>query len=133
MWKALAIALALSDMPLNPAVTQDTIRDTICVMGWTKTVRPPVWYTNAIKKRLFDEYGLPRSLMADFQLDHIIPLGLGGAASDLRNFQLQDADEAERKDDVERCLMRAVCGGRIGLDDARKAIWMDWKAARGRC
>ena len=78
MWKALAIALALSDMPLNPAVTQDTIRDTICVMGWTRTVRPPVAYTNAIKKRLFDEYGLPRSLMADFQLDISSRWGLAG-------------------------------------------------------
>jgi hypothetical protein len=25
---------------INPAVTQDTIASTICVKGWTRTVRP---------------------------------------------------------------------------------------------
>ena len=34
---------------LNPAVTQPTIRATICKRGWTRTVRPPVSYTNALK------------------------------------------------------------------------------------
>ena len=27
---------------LNPAVTQATIRTTICTRGWTRTIRPPV-------------------------------------------------------------------------------------------
>ena len=31
---------------LNPAVTQATIRSTICGRGWTRTIRPPVSYTN---------------------------------------------------------------------------------------
>jgi hypothetical protein len=129
----LVVLIAISDIPINPDVTQHNISDTICVRGWTKTVRPPLAYSNAVKKELFSEYGLPLSLMGDFQLDHIIPLGLGGSPADLRNLQLQDADEAEQKDDVERCLMRAVCQGRVELDEARRLIWGDWKAARGRC
>jgi hypothetical protein len=128
-----AAGAAAADLPLNPEVTPATIETTICVRGWTKTIRPPVSYTAPIKRRLFDEYGLPSELMGDFQLDHVIPLALGGAPSDPRNFQLMDQDEAERKDDVERCLARAVCAGKISLDEARRLIWQDWKAAGGRC
>ena len=46
----------------NPAVRQATIGKTICVRGWTKTVRPPVAYTDALKlaqMRLYGESGLP--------------------------------------------------------------------------
>src|SRR5215510_5854842 len=31
---------------LNPAVTQATIGTTICVRGWTATIRPPPSYTD---------------------------------------------------------------------------------------
>jgi len=30
---------------LNPEVRQETIGDTICTRGWTRTVRPPTSYT----------------------------------------------------------------------------------------
>ena len=33
----------------NPEVTQENIHDTICVKGWTDTVRPPSSYTNKLK------------------------------------------------------------------------------------
>lgn len=31
-----------AELPLNPAVTQATITDTVCVPGWTKSIRPYV-------------------------------------------------------------------------------------------
>ena len=34
---------------LNRDVTQENIKQTICVPGWTRTVRPAVEYTNALK------------------------------------------------------------------------------------
>jgi hypothetical protein len=120
-------------LPLNPAVTQATIGSTICVPGWTATVRPPASYTNGIKVRLMRAEGLPLELIGDFQLDHRIPLALGGAPSDPRNHSLEGADDAERKDEVEKCLARAVCAGRIGLDDARRRIWSDWREAGTVC
>src|SRR5581483_3255450 len=36
---------------LDPDVTQATIHSTICVRGWTSTIRPPVEYTNELKLR----------------------------------------------------------------------------------
>jgi hypothetical protein len=54
-------ALAQSSLPdasrtpgaINPAVTQKTIAQTICVRGWTHIVRPPVGYTEELKRQLF--------------------------------------------------------------------------------
>jgi len=43
---------------LNPDVTQQTIGATICVPGWTKSVRPSTDYTNALKVRQMRAYGL---------------------------------------------------------------------------
>jgi len=41
----------------NPAVTQSTIGSTICVSGWTATVRPPTSYTNPLKVQGIKDYG----------------------------------------------------------------------------
>ena len=43
---------------LNPDVTQETINATICVHGWTKTIRPPTSYTNELKRKQLREYGV---------------------------------------------------------------------------
>ena len=51
---------------LNAAVTQATIRATICRHGWTRTIRPPVSYTNDLKRKGLRQYGLrgpPSALM----------------------------------------------------------------------
>src|SRR4051794_32216428 len=40
----------------NPDVTQGTIDATICVSGWTSTVRPPTSYTNPLKVRQIVAY-----------------------------------------------------------------------------
>ena len=50
--------LARLQLPLNPVVTQETIQATICVPGWTKTIRPPVSYTSRVKITLNRREGL---------------------------------------------------------------------------
>ncbi|HXW22413.1 MAG TPA: hypothetical protein VEK14_05850 [Rhodomicrobium sp.] len=124
---ALPKSVGAEELPLNSAVTQETIATTICVIGWTKGVRPPASFTNRIKRKLIKELELPEELITDFELDHRIPLALGGAPSESRNLELQPWDEAGEKDAVETCLSRAVCSGRIGLDEARQRIWRDWR------
>ena len=91
---AVPLVAAAEDLPLNPAVTQETIDQTVCVPGWTKTVRPPTSYTARIKMKLIRELELDAALLVDFELDHRIPLALGGAPSDPRNLELQPWDEA---------------------------------------
>ena len=127
-----SIAHAAS-LPLNSDVTQETIEATICVRGWTKTVRPPFTVTNAIKVAKLRERGLTEADKSRFELDHVIPLALGGAPGDPRNLRLEPWAEADRKDGVEACLARAVCDGRISLSEARRRIWKDWRGAARAC
>ena len=124
---AFAAPAFADDLPLNPAVTQETIGQTICSPGWTKTVRPSPRYTNRIKIKLIRDLEIPEELLVDFELDHRIPLALGGAPSDERNLELQPWDEAGEKDRIEVCLSRAVCAGTSTLDEARRRIWSDWR------
>ncbi|WP_442756728.1 hypothetical protein ACNHKD_09120 [Methylocystis sp. JAN1] len=130
---AASLPAVAEDLPLNPAVTQATIEDTICVQGWTKTVRPPYAVSNAIKLAKLRAVGLTEADRTRFQLDHKIPLALGGAPSDPRNFQLEPWEEAGDKDKIEACLARAVCAGRLTLDEARQRIWRDWHEAGKAC
>jgi hypothetical protein len=41
---------------LNPDVTQTTIGTTICVRGWSRTIRPPQQYTSALKRQQLREF-----------------------------------------------------------------------------
>jgi len=68
-----------------------------------------------------------RRTKAAFELDHIIPLALGGSPDDPRDLQLEPWEEAGEKDNVEARLTRAVCVGGIALDEARRRIWSDWR------
>jgi hypothetical protein len=75
------------DGALNPKVRQESIRKTICKSGWTKKIRPPVSYTNALKIKQMVQYGEGGS-PSDYEEDHFIPLELGGAPKNQKTFGL---------------------------------------------
>ena len=112
---------------LNPDVSQSNIGSTICVAGWTKTVRPPVTYTNGVKKRKMLAAGLLWKQSPLYELDHIVPLTLGGAPRTAVNLQLQLWPEAKVKDRLEVRLNKKVCARKMTLTDARYCIFLDWK------
>jgi hypothetical protein len=101
----------LAALALNAAVSQATIRTTICVPNWTDTVRPPVSYTDALKRKQLP----PGSTLSAYEEDHVTPLCLGGHPTDPRNLRPQAWPDARRKDREETALCRAVCAGRITL------------------
>ncbi|RXS84193.1 hypothetical protein EST92_11585 [Streptomyces sp. TM32] len=116
----------------NPAVTQSTIKSTICVPGWTKTVRPPVSYTTPLKIKQIGQYGYPDTKTADYEEDHLVPLELGGAPRDPKNLWPEPRygnKPAASKDSVENKLKVAVCNGTVKLDAARSAIATNWTTA----
>jgi hypothetical protein len=122
---------------INPAVTQETIGSTICVSGWTRTIRPPSEYTTALKRQQIREFGYADRKLGDYAEDHLIPLTLGGAPYDVRNLWPEpsvsaDGWRADRKDELEKVLGRLVCAGRMPLADAQRAMAADWTAAYGR-
>jgi hypothetical protein len=113
---------------VNPSVTQDNFENTICVPGYTKTVRPPVSYTTPLKIRLMQSYGFTNS-RSNYELDHLIPLGIGGNPTDVRNLWPEPGYGQYNfhiKDRFEDHLHNAVCSGSISLSDAQKEIATDW-------
>ncbi|MBV8080755.1 MAG: hypothetical protein JO186_10330 [Actinobacteria bacterium] len=103
----------------NPDVTQATIGSTICVHGWTATVRPPASYTSELKLRQLREYGLGGPPSA-YQEDHLISLELGGSPTDPRNLWPEPYPRASAVDRIENELNAAVCSGKLTLADARR-------------
>ncbi|AHH98007.1 hypothetical protein KALB_4645 [Kutzneria albida DSM 43870] len=117
----------------NPDVTQATINSTICVSGWTATVRPPTSYTNALKKQGIADYGYSDTNMSDYEEDHFLPLELGGAPRDPRNLwpEPHSGDKnSYSKDSVENAVKKAVCAGQATLSAAQHAMLTDWTTAK---
>src|SRR5213594_3911921 len=99
---------------LNPQVTQANISVTICKPGWTRTIRPAVSYTNALKLKQMKERQLP-GRMQDYEEDHLVSLELGGHPTNLLNLWPQLWKQARVKDKWETSLNRAVCALRMTL------------------
>jgi len=115
----------------NPAVTQDTIKDTICKIGWTKTIRPPNGYTSKLKVQQMRDLGLTGS-PREYEEDHLISLELGGHPTDPKNLWPEpwtSDNSARKKDALETYLKRQVCAGRVTLAEAQQAIATNWIAA----
>jgi hypothetical protein len=109
---------------VSDRVTQENIKTTICVKGYTAKVRP-----NAVasaRKRAYAAYGLIPTTGDEY--DHIIPLELGGA-NDARNLAPQVKVNSTAKNTVENRLKRAVCAGKMTLETAQIAIATDWTSA----
>lgn len=120
---------------LNPDVTQATIGQTICVAGWTKTVRPPASYTNRLKAHQLGAWGLLDNAPADYEEDHLISIELGGSPTDPANLWPQayaGKCGARVKDVVETKLKRLICAGSVPLETAQQAIAADWVTAYRR-
>ena len=128
---------AMTPGAVNPAVTQKTIGETICVRGWTRTVRPPEDYTYDLKRRQIRAYGYADRRLRDYEEDHLVSLELRGSPDDSRNLGPEPHHTADgwgsyRKDELENALKRLVCSGRVSLTDAQRAIATDWIAAYRR-
>jgi hypothetical protein len=113
--------VALTPGVYNIAVSQKTIRETICRVGWTKTIRPPVSYTNKLKVQQmaqYEETGSP----SDYEEDHLIPLELGGAPRNPKNLWPEPRAQAKKSDPLETRFKRQICKGTLKLARARAAI-----------
>ena len=126
---------ALTPGALNPAVTQATIGTTICVSGWTATIRPPSSYTTALKIQQIGLYGYTDTSTAAYEEDHLISLELGGAPRDPQNLwpepyaaTLPDGRNvgARVKDALETSLKKKVCAGTVTLATAQADIGIHW-------
>ena len=116
----------LPDPKLTPGDAFDvTIEDT-CTPGYSKKVRA---VTAKLKRQAYFQYGITSWEPGDYQVDHLIPLSLGGSNS-IRNLWPQSYTtspwNAHVKDVLERRLHRLVCAGKVDLKTAQQEIATNW-------
>lgn len=122
---------------IDPRVTQANLSSTICVTGYTTTVRPSSSYTRALKiSQLASGYGLGNDrLTSHYEEDHLISLELGGSPTSPANLWPEPyliANGARTKDSLENALHRLVCARVVPLSVAQRAIATNWIAAYSR-
>jgi hypothetical protein len=101
----------------------------LCTPGYTRTVRPPAAYTDALKRRQLADFGYADGDPTHYEEDHLVPLSIGGAPSDERNLWPQPWPEARDKDREEDGLHVGVCTHRMSLEVAQRRILADWGPA----
>jgi hypothetical protein len=138
-WLALLAALASPAMAAStivpdPTLTPGSIRTTdtseICSHG-TRQLRH---WDRARDDFVMAEYGLPPGPHADYEIDHLVPLGIGGA-DDVRNLwpeprrSIEPEWSAETKDRLEWKLHDLICSGALDVREAQRMIADDWTEA----
>lgn len=113
----------------NPNVTQANIQQTVCMKGYTKTIRPPARFTNTLKKRQIREYGYVDTNPGHYEEDHLVALSIGGAPDDPRNLWPEPRISewgADKKDRLEFVIYKMVCAQEISLAEAQHKMATNW-------
>ena len=117
--------MSLSPGAADPRVTQANIHETICVVGYSASVRN---VSAATKRNVFAEYGISNPAPGAYEVDHLIPLELGGS-NDITNLWPEPytgPDNAHDKDVWENRLHKQVCLGQVTLAVAQDAMIHWW-------
>jgi hypothetical protein len=121
----------LPDHHCTPGVVATTDVKAVCTPGYTERVRD---VSQPTKNRVYDEYGIRRHSPGQYEIDHLIPLELGGSNSTKNLFAEATAPKPgfHQKDALEDRLHALVCSGRLGIGKAQTAIASNWLAAYKR-
>lgn len=124
-----ADAMVLPDKSLTPGATRPVSVADICSMDHDQVVHP---VSEALRQRVFREYGLRNVSFDNYEVDYLISPGLGGT-DDLRNLWPQPRYDTTWnsfvKDQLEDYLHRSVCAGRLDLSTAQRDVSTDWISA----
>ena len=130
---ATAETTVVPDPTLTPGAVRTTDAAVICAAG-TRQLRH---WSRERDDRILAEYGLPEGPHPSFEIDHLIPLGIGGADDDKNLWpeprrSLEPQWNAETKDRLEWKLRDLICIGQIDVGEAQKATADDWTEAYRR-
>jgi len=122
----------------NLDVTQANIQSTICVSGYTATIRPPTSYTDNLKQQSIQLYGYSDTNPSDYEEDHLIALEVGGSPMSVMNLWAEPhygTYTSTQKDGFENFLHSQVCSGQMTLAEAQHEVatnWVQyWTASKG--
>lgn len=119
--------ITLPDSRLTPgAVFAGAARAHICTPGWVEAHRD---VPDATVDAVFAEYRISYGRHASYEVDHLIPLELGGSNS-VTNLWPQPEGGSRpgypSKDRLENHLHALVCSGRLALATAQREIAVNW-------
>ena len=116
----------LPDPKLTPGDVFDVTVEDICVPGYARKVRK---VTSALKRQAYACYGITRWKTGDYEVDHLIPLSIGGSNS-IKNLWPQSTKTSPwnsyMKDALERRLHNLVCAGKLDIKTAQQEIASNW-------
>jgi hypothetical protein len=116
----------LPDPKLTPRDSFPVTSQDLCVPGYTKKVRN---VPAEMKREVYEEYGVTSHGSGDYEVDHLIPLELGGSNS-IKNLWPESHRtspwNAQVKDRLEGKLHKLVCSGQLDLKTAQQAIASNW-------
>jgi hypothetical protein len=114
------------DPQLTPGDAFDVGVSDLCVPGYTKSVRN---VPAELKRQVYAEYGVTHHGPSEYELDHLVPLELGGSNS-IKNLWPESKRttpwNAYVKDRLENRLHELVCAGKLDLKVAQAAIASNW-------
>ena len=111
----------LPDPKITPGVVRTADTLVYCHQS-TKEVRHT---STALKDTVYAEYGWSGMMHPKGEIDHKVPLELGGA--DVRqNLWFQPDGEFQRKDSVENWAHRQVCSGKMNGVYTQEMFKKDW-------
>ena len=114
------------DPKLTPGDAFEVTAQDLCVPGYTKKVRN---VPAEMKREVYQEYGITSHGSGDYEVDHLIPLELGGSNS-IKNLWPESHRtspwNAQVKDRLEGKLHELVCSGQLDLKTAQQAIASNW-------
>ena len=122
------IVVAVPNPKLTPGATVLLSRGEVCSAAGPKNKAGPV----ALRKRVFEAYGISRAEPRAYEVDYLITPALGGA-DELRNLWPQSYSNtvwnAQVKDDLEDRLRALVCAGQVDLETAQRDLATNWIGA----
>jgi len=133
LWAQTGLPREIPDPALSPGKAASTDQAEVCARSGGKTYskqhrKTPV----SLKVWIMKEYGQPPGHAGDGEIDHILPLCLGGA-DEAANLWWQPGNghgtvwTYHLKDKLEAYACREVCGGKVPLATAQGWFMPDWR------
>lgn len=111
----------LPDRSCTPGAVETADVSTICGQSTRERRNVP----EAVRRERFAAYGISWNDRSRYELDHLVPLEVGGS-NDASNLWPELLDDAHRKDRVEDDTHRRVCRGELTPADAQHFFETDW-------